>query len=183
MSDEKERPDIKTRFQLGNRFWERRSSHGRKPIFATPDKLWDACLEYFKDVEENPLIEGKLCTFNGRSWIESVPKMQIMTKNGLTLFLDITNTTWESYKENPDFTEVCEKAEKVIREQKLAGAAAGFLNPMIIARDLGLREVTDVDHSSRDGSMTPKANSVTVSMTPKEAAEAYTQTLSDESGS
>ncbi|MGX7873214.1 hypothetical protein ACVDG5_010845 [Mesorhizobium sp. ORM6] len=33
---------------LGNRFWEARSSHGRAPIFATPDDLFAVCCEYFE---------------------------------------------------------------------------------------------------------------------------------------
>ena len=30
---------------VGNRFWEVRSSHGRSPIFESPDALWSACCE------------------------------------------------------------------------------------------------------------------------------------------
>ncbi|MDR6901408.1 hypothetical protein J2W52_003032 [Rhizobium miluonense] len=32
----------------GNKFWMARSSHGRNPIFATPEDLWNACNEYFQ---------------------------------------------------------------------------------------------------------------------------------------
>ena len=32
---------------LGNQFWKARSSHGRNPIFVSPDDLWTAASEYF----------------------------------------------------------------------------------------------------------------------------------------
>ena len=39
----------------------------------------------------------------------------------------------------------------------VAGAAADLLNPNIIARDLGLKDVATHEHTSPDGSMTPKS--------------------------
>ena len=48
---------------VGNQFWKARSSHGRKPIFESPEKLLEACAEYFVWVEANPLWEDKLVTF------------------------------------------------------------------------------------------------------------------------
>ena len=35
-------------FQKGNKFWLARSSHGRNPIFESPDELWNAACEYFE---------------------------------------------------------------------------------------------------------------------------------------
>ncbi|MES1987851.1 MAG: terminase small subunit [Pseudomonadota bacterium] len=140
----------------GNRFWEARSSHGRNPIFATPEELWDACVEYFEWNEENPLYEAKPFSFQGDSWTENVAKMRVMTLASLQLFLQISDTGWRNYKARQDFVDVCNMVEKSIREQKFAGASAGLFNPMIIARDLGLKENTEIDHRSGDGSMTPK---------------------------
>lgn len=141
---------------IGNRFWEARSSHGRNPKFATADDLWQACCEYFEWVEENPLQEAKPFSFQGESWIESVPKMRAMTLNGLCLFLDINDQTWRDYRGRDDFIGVCGRAEQIIRDQKFTGASAGLLNPMIIARDLGLKETVASEHTSPDGSMTPR---------------------------
>ena len=58
----------------GNRFWEARSSHGRKPIFDNPDQLWEACLEYFQWVEDNPLEEEKLFHYQGQIIRDTVSK-------------------------------------------------------------------------------------------------------------
>lgn len=132
-------------FQLGNRFWELRSSHGRNPTFPNPEALWSACCEYFTWVEDNPLMESKLCSYQGENVLETVPKMRAMTIQGLCLFLDIHPTTWKEYGKKPDFSSIVTRAEEVIYSQKFAGAAADLLNPNIIARDLGLSDKRDVD--------------------------------------
>jgi len=77
----------------GNRFWEMRSSHGRKPKFESPGQLWSAACEYFAWVEDNPLTEYKVTQFQGAPIQMEVPKMRAMTVNGLCLFLDIGEQT------------------------------------------------------------------------------------------
>lgn len=125
---------------LGNRFWEARSSHGRKPIFASPDDLWAAAVEYFAWAEDNPLQEAKAFAHQGAVTIASLPKMRAMTIDGLCIFLDIGVQTWHDYKAKDGFSEVTTRIEQVIRSQKFAGAAADLLNANIIARDLGLSD-------------------------------------------
>lgn len=134
---------------LGNRFWEARSSHGRKPIFGSPDDLWEACAQYFEWVEENPLYEDKLVTFQGEATHEPVAKMRAMTVTGLCIFLDIDFTTWRAYGLKEDFSQIVTRVDEIIRTQKFAGAAADLLNPNIIARDLGLVEKKEL--SGPDG--------------------------------
>lgn len=146
---------ICTKFKPGNRFWELCSTAGRKPIFNDPEILWEKCTEYFQSVIDNPLIESKPFSFQGESWCEPVEKMQAMTINGLCIFLDIARPTWDDYYSKSEFSYICKKVEDVIRHQKFIGASAGLLNPMIIARDLGLKENTAIDHSSSDGTMSP----------------------------
>lgn len=127
----------------GNRFWEKRSSHGRAPIFATPDALWEACCEYFAWVEENPLFESRPFAYQGVVVQEPVAKMRAMTLDGLCIFLDIAKRTWDAYRERDDFVPVCQRVEQIIRTQKFQGAAADLLNPSIIARDLGLADKSE----------------------------------------
>lgn len=133
----------------GNRFWQARSSHGRKPIFSDPEALWVACCEYFEWVEANPLQEDKLVTFQGAATHEPVAKMRAMTLDGLYIFLDIDRSTWADYRNKKDFSTVVTRVESVIRSQKFAGAAADLLNANIIARDLGLSDKTE--HSGPNG--------------------------------
>ncbi|MDC9621076.1 DNA-packaging protein [Xenorhabdus sp. XENO-7] len=134
----------------GNRFWEARSSHGRKPIFESPEQLWVACTEYFEWVEENPLYEMKAFSFQGKVTQEALPKMRAMTLTGLCLFLDISEDTWRLYRAREDFIEVTTRAEKIIYDQKFSGAAADLLNANIIARDLGLKEQQQVEDVTPD---------------------------------
>ncbi len=139
----------------GNQFWRKRTKHGRDKLFSTPEVLWDACVEYFDWVEENPLLDTQAFAFQGVVTDHNLPKMRAMTIQGLCLFLDIDDCTWFDYKKQKGFSEVIKKAEKVMYQQKFSGAAAGFLNANIIARDLGLSDKKDL--VSSDGSMSPKS--------------------------
>lgn len=134
---------------LRNQFWKARSSHGRNPKFETPEQLETACEEYFQWVEDNPLWEDKVTSFQGVNTHEPIAKMRAMTLDGLQLFLDIHHDTWAVYRKRQDLTAVVTRVEKAIRSQKFAGAAADLLNPNIIARDLGLSDKQE--HSGPDG--------------------------------
>lgn len=124
----------------GNQFWKARSKHGRDKIWTDPHVLREACEEYFQWVEDNPLQEAKPFAYEGVVTIENVNKLRAMTLGSLCLFLDIDQSTWIEYRKHKDFSDVCSRVETAIREQKFGGAAAGLLNPAIIARDLGLAD-------------------------------------------
>jgi hypothetical protein len=146
-----EERDAKTgHFLPGNRFWEARSSAGPKPKFANADDLWKACCEYFEWVDANPLYADQLVTFQGKANHEPVAKMRAMTLAGLCLFIDITMTTWRSWKSSrADLLATVERVEAVIFAQKFAGAAADLLNANIIARDLNLADKSEL--TGKDG--------------------------------
>jgi len=124
----------------GNRFWEVRSSHGRKPIFSSPDQLWDAATQYFQWVEDNPLWSSKTVNNQGVPLDLPEAKMRAMTIQGLCLFLDISEVTWRDWRTKEDFSFIVSQIERVIYQQKLTGAAADLLNSNIIARELGLSD-------------------------------------------
>ena len=160
------------RFTTGNRWWEARSSHGRNPKFETPDDLLNACLEYFEWNEANPLNEAKLTSYQGENKIEAVPKMRAMTLHGLCMFLDVSRGMWNQWRETrPDFSEVITQVEDAIFRQKFEGASADLLNPNIIARDLGLADKKM--HGNDPDNPLPAAVSVSLTLTPEQAAEAY----------
>lgn len=135
-------------FLPGNRWWLARSSHGAKPRFATAEALWEACLEYFAFVQDNPLQEEKVFHANGEITRATVARMRAMTLDGLSLFLDIEYQTWDEWrKSRPDLSQVITRVEKAIRDQKFSGAACDLLNANIIARDLGLADKQDHKHT------------------------------------
>lgn len=130
----------------GNRFWEARSKHGRNPIFASPEQLWEACCEYFEWNEANPLWETKSYMFQGAPVQDQIPKMRAMTIAGLCIFLDISKQAWSEYTKREGYGDFTTRAEEIIRRQKFEGAAAEFLNANIIARDLGLVDKAHVEN-------------------------------------
>jgi len=155
----------------GNRFWEARSTHGRKPIFGSPEELLKCSMEYIRWVEDNPLYEAKAFHYQGEVVIKEIPKMRAMTIGSLCLFLDIGADAWGQYKTRSDgFAEVTKVIIQCIKEQKFGGAAANLLNANIIARDLGM-----VDKKEISGSI---ANmNINSDMDPKEAAKLYSQMI------
>ena len=149
----------------GNQFWLLRSSHGRKPRFATPEALWEAACEYFSWVEDNPLYETKAFAYQGDITTAELPRMRAMTLAGLYLFLDIGETTYRDYRSREGFTRVIEDIDSVIYSQKFAGAAADLLNANIISRDLGLKDKQE--HSGpNDGPLVERETMVFVPVGP-----------------
>lgn len=141
---------------LGNTFWMKRHQHGRKKLYRAPAELWTAAVEYMQDVENSPLPEVKVFHHKGFIKEHTVYHMRPMTISGMCVYLNIDEQTWRNYKEDKDklgFFGICTQVEKIIYNQKLAGATANLMNPVIIARELGLKDHTD--HSSEDGSMSP----------------------------
>jgi DNA-packaging protein gp3 len=128
----------------GNQFWKARSTHGRAPIFPSPDVLWTACNEYFEWVDKHPLMEAKAFAFQGTVTVTSLPKMRAMTLTGLCIFLDISMDAWKAYKARNDFNGIVTVIENIIRTQKFEGASADLLNANIIARDLGLADKSEI---------------------------------------
>lgn len=118
---------------------------GRPPIFNSPEELFFECQQYFQWVNDNPLIEQRIAGIAYGEVIKShLPKMRAMSIWGLCAFLGITSFTWFEYRKKSEFSLICSIVEENMKEQKFAGAAAGFLNHAIIARDLGLVERQDV---------------------------------------
>ena len=126
-------------------------SVGRPAVFESPQAMWDAALAYFKWAEDNPLMEAKAFSFQGSSWVESLPKMRAFTLDGFWLHSGMSKSSWYDYKEKDVFSEVITRIETSIREQKFTGAAADLLNPNIIARDLGLKDTTSNEHTGANG--------------------------------
>lgn len=144
----------------GNQFWKLRSKHGRDKLFETPELLWEAACEYFEWCEENPLMEVEQAKGTSKPekddegkfvWppnLIELPKMRPFTMQGLCLYLDCGTAYFRNFKseersQSKDFKSIIGKIEETIYNQKFSGAAAGFLNANIIARDLGLSDKTE----------------------------------------
>ena len=108
--------------------------------------MWEAECEYFQWCEENLLMET--IVQGNKKW--TLPKMRAMTIEGLCIFLDIETKTFNNYYNNKDnryedFIPIATRVKEIIWTQKFEGAAAGFFNANIIARDLGLKDKHEND--------------------------------------
>lgn len=141
-----------------NQFWKMRSKHGRDAIFTDPEKLWESACEYFDWIDKNPLQEEIIEKLKKNGLGEEiervdVSKMRAYSWRGLALFLGCNSRYFNEFrdsktcKEVDGFSEIISRIEDVIFTQKFEGAAAGLLNPSIIARDLQLTDKTQVEHS------------------------------------
>ena len=72
-----------------------------------------------------------------------VPKMRAFTIQGLCNYIDISVKGFNLYEDREDFIPITTRVRQIIYNQKFEGAASGFLNANIIARDLGLVEKSE----------------------------------------
>lgn len=131
----------------GNQFWKLRAKHGRDKLFATPDLLWSAACEYFEWCENNPLLEQviqkvKINRDEEEIRKETLNKLRPFTLHGLCIYLDCSMEFFRHFEDNnkdaKDFIPILTRIREIIYNQKFTGAATGFFNANIIARDLGL---------------------------------------------
>lgn len=160
---------------LGNQFWKLRSKHGRDKLFANAALLWEAACEYFQWCEDTPLIEVEQTKGNAKPIkkkdgsyefapaLIQLPKMRPFTMQGLCRYLQCNTKYFNDFEDSikdkgtedaKDFSEVITRIRETIYEQKFTGAASGFLNPNIIARDLGLVDKSEskqkIEHEVND---------------------------------
>lgn len=146
----------------GNRFWELRATHGRAKLFASPEAMWKAACEYFEWCENNPLIEEDFISSGPKAGQKvKLNKMRPFTMQGLCLYLDCNTMYFNQFEQSlkekedqgtaeekqtvKDFSLVVTRIREAIYNQKFTGAAAGFLNANIIARDLGLSDKKELE--------------------------------------
>lgn len=131
----------------GNQFWKARTRHGVRTIMESPEKLQEACIEYFEWIEQNPIIEERVGFSPSGVHKSDVKHPHAMTIWGLSIFLGITSSTWYAWKKDrDDLKPVIAWAEEIIKVQKFSNAAAGLMNANLIAREMGLAEKTIVDN-------------------------------------
>ena len=135
----------------GNKFWQRRSKHGRDKLFESPELLWEAACEYFQWCDDNPWLK---IDFKGKDADRvEIPTEIPYTMKGLCLYLGCNDAYFRNFKNqersnSEDFSSVIERIEDTIYNQKFTGATVGAFNANIIARDLGLSDHSKVEHAN-----------------------------------
>lgn len=114
-----------------------------RPKTYTPTTLLTAANKYFEWCLKNPLKEQQVFHFKGSITKTTVNKMRPFTLEGLCNHLKIVVNTYKNYEKEAEFLTVATRIRQVIENQQFEGAAAGFLNPSIVARKLGLADKVD----------------------------------------
>ena len=117
---------------------------GRPPAFETPEQLLALAEEYFQFVDDNPMIECKGVGYQGDYELQEIEKPIPYTIQGLCTWCNCTTMTISDYRKKPTFAYIIKVIEEHIYNQKFLGASAGLFNANIIARDLGLKDKTDI---------------------------------------
>lgn len=155
---------------VGNQFWKQRSKHGVDKLFATPELMWEAACEYFESIDSDPYIKTEAKTVNIGDYqseiaLAKLPVMKPYTLQGLCRYLDCNTVYFNQFKDNlketdlqyEGFSKILTRIREVIYEQKYSGAASGFFNASIIARDLGLADKKEVEKTIRKVKFTDAA--------------------------
>lgn len=156
----------------GNEFWKLRSKHGMDKLFATPELMWEAATEYFQWCEDNPFQKAEAKVISGgykepgSVEIASLPYMRPFTIQGLCLYFDCNVQYLAQFEAKLDgktdelskgFALVITRIREIIYNQKFSGAASGFFNANIIARDLGLADKKEVEKITKKVKFTDAA--------------------------
>lgn len=127
----------------GNTFWKIRAKHGRDALFTSPALLKEEAFNYFEWCDKHPLEQND---FVGKDAIEVIiKKKRVYTLQGLTRYLGAHTDYWREFRHSiigrsKEFSPIIREIEETIYDQKFTGAASGFFNSSIIARDLGLAD-------------------------------------------
>ena len=132
-------------FEKGNKWWEKRAKHGRDALFTDPQKLWDACVEYFKDTDSRN--DWNESDWVGKDAMEVTRKRKTpYTLTGLCVYLGVSQNfliefeKTDTFKSDPDFLCILTRVRDIIRTQQVEGALTGHYNPGLTAR---LNNITD----------------------------------------
>jgi hypothetical protein len=128
----------------GNQYWKRRAKHGRDRVISDPVLLAENIDEYFQWCIDNPIYETK---FMGSDiQMVQIPHPRVFKKEELARFVGLSE--WRLVEDlkgvSNDFSQIIKEAEKIIADQKFTYATVGMFNPVIISRDLGLKDQSEI---------------------------------------
>lgn len=141
-------------FGQGNQWWRQRSKHGRDTLFATPQLLLEAAMEYFVNTDGRKWYKREAI----KSGLQAGQVIEIemdtpYTWSGLCLYLQCGQEYFRSFRKNkerctPDFLRVIAVIDEIIETQLLEGASVGSFNANIISRKLGLADKLETKNTT-----------------------------------
>lgn len=131
-----------TSFKVGNEEWMKANGfgQGREKVFETPQRLWDAFVDYAEWSKNNPLV-------NPGNYKDK--RMRVLTLMGFCVYVGVATSYLREFKsanrkDKTAYMAVIHKIEEAVNHQAFGGASSGFFNANIISRHLGLVDKTDV---------------------------------------
>lgn len=140
---------------IGNKWWQKRSTHGREKIFESPNTLWEACCEYFEFTDSRKWVKEDFIKGgdNAGNYVYLNTDTPF-TIEGLCVFLRIDVRTWYNYRTQESYKEffpVVAHVDQIIRTKKLEGAMVGAYDGNIVAMDLGMKQKIEAEVDSGEG--------------------------------
>jgi len=127
---------------------------GRCKIFKDPLEIWEHYLDYKIDIKLNPLKEKKWVGKDAKA--VEVLHFEPPTWKGFDAYLfgEGVIARLEEYKANykgnyDAFSDIIRAIDNDMFRIKFSGAATGFYNQNIIAREIKLGEVQEINHDVR----------------------------------
>lgn len=125
-----------------NKWWTRRSKHGRDTLFESPQLLLEAFNEYANDNLTNPdhLVEWR------DKGLRLIPVKRVFLMDGFLRYCGTHKDYWHEFKESKKYAnskewrDVVKLIDQTIREDKMSGIYNGTLNANVGVRDLKLSE-------------------------------------------
>lgn len=141
--------------RLGNQFWKLRSKHGRDKLFATPELLWEAAVEYFEHTDSRKWIKKD---WVGKDATEVYRENETpYTMSGLCLYLDASRQYLDEFERqckakddelSQGFLVVLTRIREIVFTQKIEGASVGAFNMHIVSRELGLVDKREIEQDT-----------------------------------
>lgn len=135
-----------------NKFWLKRSKHGRDKIFENPETLLQTCYDHFTEMCKDTHDEQQWVGKDADAVIKHHPRPWSIEM--LCVYLDINKKTWWDYgnlESHKDFHHVVSRVNDLIHAQNFELAATGFFNPSFIGMKLGLKAKNETELTMPQG--------------------------------
>lgn len=124
--------------------------------YQTPNELQHEIEEYFAFSDAEPIWKPQMNIKTGM--VYWIPKPRPYSTTRMCCYLGIAPETWAKYKTDETLGPVTKWAEARIYEHRFEGGVADVMNPMLIARRLGLGDKMETRNDTTTIDVTPQTD-------------------------
>ena len=126
---------------------------GKNKYIETPEKMWELFEAYRKEVKSNP---RHITDFYGKDGEERIkPLERPLTLEGfenyvsdLDIISDLSNYFANSDNKYAEYSTICSRIRKTIRQDQIEGGMVGQYNPSITQRLNGLVDKKEIEQNT-----------------------------------